>query len=55
MQKPFQNSVLRTDEPVYKRLEDVPKNANEGFHQISYGYIDAKQKIGDFEGNFSGK
>ena len=55
MQRPFQNSVLRTDEPVYKMAEDVPRNANEGFHRVSYSFVDPKPKIGDFVQNFDHK
>lgn len=44
MQAPFKDKVLRDDAPVYKILADVPKNANEGLHRVTFQHIDKKEK-----------
>ena len=49
MQSPFKNNVLRTDAPVYKMAEDVPRNVNEGRLRVTYSHTDKKEKMADFQ------
>ena len=51
MQVPFKDTVPRTESRVYKILNDVPKNHNEGLHRVSFSHIDVYPKKANIMGN----